>query len=80
MIITGTAAILRIESPNDLLSIGVNPEIVLCYLKLCAPFSSGAISVLQFILIYKDFGRWEREKNGLILYLDNEGKPEDLKE
>lgn len=28
VIITGTAAILRIESPNDLLSIGLNPEIV----------------------------------------------------
>ena len=27
VIITDTAAILRIESPNDLLSIGVNPEI-----------------------------------------------------
>ena len=28
VIITDTAAILRIESPNDLLSIGGNPEIV----------------------------------------------------
>ena len=44
------------------LSIGGNPEIVLCYLKLYAPFNSGAISVLQFILIYKDFGWWEGEE------------------
>jgi hypothetical protein len=28
VIIIGIAAILRIESPNDLLSIGINPEIV----------------------------------------------------